>query len=266
MNNNHNIVANHYMKSWNDLPNHEIAQYLSINERIIMHTNFETKTKPSLSEKDQNTIRELIDNTLYYFFEGSFNTIDQQREYRNNTILSIIEKDSYIISKVSFWTSINDWKYFIKEICDLLFKNNIRDKISISNFFNIPIIEEKDFLIPNDYYYKWIGINILFMRQMVCENFKYFDEYLDHFSPDYNTALWYAHWSRTYYKPGNKWYILCINKEKLSQHLNNNIHHIETSFSWIQIDDNDKKNYHLYHTIIPINCVDKIIEIAPKKL
>ena len=67
-----------------------------------MHTNFETKTKPSLSEKDQNTIRELIDNTLYYFFEGSFNTIDQQREYRNNTILSIIEKDSYIISKVSF--------------------------------------------------------------------------------------------------------------------------------------------------------------------
>ncbi len=67
-----------------------------------MHTNFETKTKSSLSEKDQNTIRELIDNTLYYFFEGSFNTIDQQREYRNNTILSIIEKDSYIMSKVSF--------------------------------------------------------------------------------------------------------------------------------------------------------------------
>ena len=204
----------------------------------------------------------VVQDIIDFLIQWSFQDIENKRAYRKQQ-LWILDEEKHRIVEKELDTNVWNWKNLVQEICDILHKQEALWYIPLSQFFDVPVVEEKDFIPSDIYYYKWIWLNILLTRQIVCEWYKYFDEYLDYITPEYSVALdWYAHGSRRYFKPFQEWYILCINKDKLHQHVVSlKDTHKTRNEEYYQINTDHKNELYLYHTIVPISCVDSIIKI-----
>jgi len=160
----------------------------------------------------------------------------------------------------------DSWKWFIYKLSEELLEANFYNSAMISSFFGCDVLDFDRKLLWDDYYYKWISPHILFSRQIICEWYKYFDEFLDHFSPDFNTALTYAHWFKKYRRNDHEWIMMCINKEKLEKHLTKLKQEYKGRRTMLfEIQKNSSVDFNLYHSIVPISCVDYFIKFPPKK-
>jgi hypothetical protein len=206
----------------------------------------------------------VIQDVMNFILKWKYQDIEQKRVFRKQE-LSRLEEDECLIIEKEYEKNVWDWKDMIQELTTVLYKKNMLWYIPLHEFFDIPLVEEKNFTPTDEWYYKWISLNILLMRQLVCEEWKHFDEYLDCFTPYYDTARSYAWGSRNFYNPSQKGHILCINKQKLQDHIltlkwtpNKN----EQYYIINKLQDDER---YLYHTIVPISCIDRIIILQPEK-
>ncbi len=204
----------------------------------------------------------VIQDIIDFMMTWRYKDIESKRLDRKEQLWSL-DEEKYIIIEKRLDSNLWDWKNLVQEICDILHREDVLWYIPLTQFFGLPVIEEKDFKESDIYYYKWISLNILVTRQIVCEWYKYFDEYLDYVTPVYDVARnWYSHGSRKYYKPFQDWYVLCINKERLQQHVASlRNEHNEDNEYYYNINTDDKDELYLYHSIVPISCVDQIIKV-----
>lgn len=239
---------------------------VAIREKIQNHFYIYSMSRKEYDKTLSNDILlPVVNDMIDFIMQWSFADIEIKREYRKQE-LWILEEEEYRIIERRLDSNVWNWKNLLQEICDILHWNDALSYVPLTQFFGVPVVEAENFTPTDTFYYKWISLNVLLTRQMVCEWYKYFDEYLDYITPDYEVAYdWYAHGSRRYSKPFNDGYILCINKERLQNHvasLKNEENEREELYYNINVDH--KNELFLYHSIVPISCVDQIVKIAPR--
>lgn len=225
-----------------------------------------SRERKTMDEKlSKEILLPIIKDIVDYIISWSFAGIEIKREYRKKQ-LGIIDEERYRIIEKQWDTNVGNWQNLVQNITDIMHEQDALCYIPLTQFFGVPVVEEKYFTPSDEYYYKGISLNILLTRQIVCEWYTYFDEYLDYITHDYEVAHdWYAHGSRRYFKPFNEWYVLCINKERLQNHVASlKNEHNEKDESYYSINVDHKNELYLYHSIVPISCVDHIIKIPGK--
>ena len=198
---------------------------------------------------------------------GSFDYIDQYRKYRDTEYKNILTKNIRLRHRSNQGGVLHTRKDLIDHLISLLNKHDILDNL-LEKFFGIELVyaDLKTHLEKDDrYFYKWISIEYLFIRQLVGENYKYYDEPCDYFTDNPWEAYNYVYGYSSKQRFDKKWYMLLINKEKLLSFLWSlkdikDVRYDELSY---QINVHQDYSYYLYHIIVPLSCVDKIIVFDP---